>query len=327
MVLRPVRHEGVGFVTDLRTIERTSIRDFVQSVADAGYLSGRVLDYGAGRMPYAEIVRSGGGEYHAFDRTNFPASVATANLNPRARMANGQWDAILVNQVLQYVPDQRALVALWFRLLRHGGHLVITGKTSWPEVEVEDLGGLTVHGARALLRAEGFAVMQLESRAEIPLGSEKFSLGFGAVARRPAVLIYVLRDPCSGEPRYVGQTTTPPRKRLRGHVNEALREKSRPVSAWIRSLAGSIPVIEILETDPENANAAERHWFMEFVREGHELLNVSVGARGEQPSQRRKRGPMSAEQRGRVSEFFKGRPKSPESNILRSVSASQRGQE
>ena len=54
-------------MTDLRTIEREAIRAFVQSAADDGYLSGRVLDYGCGKQPYGDIVETAVGEY-GYDR-------------------------------------------------------------------------------------------------------------------------------------------------------------------------------------------------------------------------------------------------------------------
>ena len=55
-------------MSDLLTrLERDSIRAFVMSAGAEGYLSGRVLDYGCGRMPYRKIVLNRGGkQYNAF---------------------------------------------------------------------------------------------------------------------------------------------------------------------------------------------------------------------------------------------------------------------
>jgi SAM-dependent methyltransferase len=314
-------------VSDLRELEAQSIRAFVQGAADEGYLSGRVLDYGAGRMRYAEIVRAAGGNYQAFDRVAFPASIATEDLTPEGPMTEGSWDTILMTQVIQYVPYPAGLISLFYRLLRPGGKLVLTGPTNWPQVEDDDLCRLTRFGIRALLEAEGFVIERLDVRASIEYLGEEFTLGYGAVARRPRTVIYALTEPATDEPRYVGQTEKSLRDRLRGHINETRRKNGarRPVSQWIIALEGACPGIRVLEADPEDTNEAERRWHTALIREGYDLLNLSVGNRGKQSSPTKKRAVMGPEQRQQVSDFMRGRPKSAESNALRSISAKQRG--
>jgi len=201
---------------NLRDLERESIRDFVQSAADEGYLSGRVLDYGCGRMPYREIVEAAGGEYHGFDRAYFPANVSGEHIG----LDEGPWDSILCTQVVQYVPDEfdphdhSSSAGVWglldyFHSLlspersifhpEQPGHLVLTYPTHWPEVEAADLHRFTKAGMERLLTEAGFTIITHEQRASIRVGkagvfnaedfqgwlhgTEDFALGYGVIAR------------------------------------------------------------------------------------------------------------------------------------------------
>ena len=185
---------------NLRDYERESIRAFVQKAADAGYLSGRVLDYGCGRQPYRDIVEAAGGDYQAFDAPEHPGNVGGERYTPNMPHV---FDAVLCTQVLQYVPQP-------FQALRHmrsnmvelnvpkpyDRHLVLTYPTNWPEVEPEDLHRFTKAGMERLLTEAGFAILLHERRgtlydARFPSGREKritatadeFAIGYGVVAR------------------------------------------------------------------------------------------------------------------------------------------------
>jgi len=175
-------------MTDLRTLERDSIRSFVQSAADDGYLSGRVLDYGCGKQPYRDIVEVAGGEYQGYDRADFPASVTDDDIG----LGDPWWDdpeewgfgALLCTQVLQYVPDESEMLEEFRYYLREQhGALVLTYPTHWPEVEPGDLQRFTKAGMERLLTEAGFAIIRHQRRAEIRCLGETFALGYGVIAR------------------------------------------------------------------------------------------------------------------------------------------------
>lgn len=155
----------------VRNLERKSIREFVER--SQGYLTGRVLDYGAGKpgtcakpQPYRDLVT---GEYSPFDEGD--------------RWPVGPFDTILCTQVLQYLQNPAVLIG-WFRQwLNPGGHVVISYATCWDEVEEKDLWRITKAGMHRMLTREGFAIVSHERRAEIDLGGFKFPLGYGVVAR------------------------------------------------------------------------------------------------------------------------------------------------
>ena len=194
-------------MTELRDVERESIRAFVQSAADDGYFSGRVLDYGCGKQPYRDIVEAVG-EYVGYDHESFPAKVGdfSVGTNP---IHDERFDAILCTQVVQYVPlypDTKYVplfaldillgqlhAALWSDDygVEPGGHLVLTYPTNWPEVEAEDLHRFTKAGMERLLTEAGFEIVRHERRASVNLWvghgcrdiTEEIALGYGVIAR------------------------------------------------------------------------------------------------------------------------------------------------
>lgn len=168
----------------LRDLERTSIRQFVEGCAP--HLTGRVLDLGCGQQPYRDIVQGAGGIYVGYDRLRFPANVSGADIGDElAPDDHAIFDAVLSTQVIQYVDYPQEWLAKVAQILVPGGVLVLTGPTSWPCTENDDLWRFTSPGARRLLERAGFIVDgEIVYRATVgeEFGAD-FRLGFGAVAR------------------------------------------------------------------------------------------------------------------------------------------------
>ena len=61
--------------------------------------------------------------------------------------------------------------------------------------------------------------------------------------------IYALRDPVTGDIRYIGQTIKCLRQRLTAHINEAKRGGDTHRSRWIRGViaTGQVPSIERID--------------------------------------------------------------------------------
>lgn len=175
---------------NLRELERRSIREFVQSAADEGYLSGRVLDVGAGHQPYRDIVEAASGTYTPYDAPSFPGNVGTVDTTGDA--FGQSFDTVLCTQVTQFVDDVRDFLwRLRIDRLSGNGTLVMTYVTNWPEVEREDLHRHTKTGMTRLLTDAGFSVIRHDLRAHAfispgpPKHAEPFALGYGVVARVP----------------------------------------------------------------------------------------------------------------------------------------------
>jgi hypothetical protein len=112
--------------------------------------------------------------------------------------------------------------------------------------------------------------------------------------------IYVLIDPVTSEPRYVGQTSRDAAFRAKEHWQQA--KKNRDFTAWLASLPNP-PEVCVLEVVPyaERFIAEARHTSL-FRQAGSKLLNIATGS---------KPPPRSLEWRRRHAEAIRGRKSSP----------------
>jgi SAM-dependent methyltransferase len=150
----------------IRQVERASIRAFMER--HRMYLQGRVLDFGAGKEPYRDLVS---GEYVPYEKGQ--------------RLPGGAFDAVVCNQVLQYVDDPvHSIRWALHAVLRQAGHLLLTYATNWDEVELEDRWRFTKSGMEELLKGAGFIVREHELRAAVRIGSYNFPLGYGVLCIR-----------------------------------------------------------------------------------------------------------------------------------------------
>lgn len=151
----------------IRAIEKASIRFFMEQHRDL--LKGRVLDFGAGKHPYRDLVE---GEYVAFEKGDVPD------------WQGNLFDAVIVNQVLHYLADPLRQVSRFQEWLKPGGHLVLTYQVNWPEIEVGDIQRFTSSGMTRILGVCGFAILDHQRRAELVIGNFRLALGYGVVARK-----------------------------------------------------------------------------------------------------------------------------------------------
>lgn len=151
------------FITrkSIRILEQNSIRSFVEQYKDL--LVGRVLDFGAGNQPYRELVH---GEYIPFEKGEvFPT---------------GMFDAVLMNQVAQYLSDPKEIFS---KLARVGGYLIMTYPTNWEEVEDIDLYRYTKAGMERILIESGYEIIEHQKRCSISFINFELVVGYGVVAK------------------------------------------------------------------------------------------------------------------------------------------------
>lgn len=89
--------------------------------------------------------------------------------------------------------------------------------------------------------------------------------------------IYLLRDPRTNEPRYVGVTSRALDVRMRQHRNNARGGIRLPVLDWHRKLIGLglSPVVEVLEITEDRSREAV--WIAQFRATTSRLLNLAPG--------------------------------------------------
>lgn len=137
------------------------------------------------------------------------------------------------------------------------------------------------------------------------------------------VLIYLLRDPLTGECRYVGKTVKRLETRLQNHIAQAKYYKRRHVCHWISKLigAGHKPGIELIETVPSGQDwqSRESFWIGRYRAQGCALTNLTDGGEGwhglrhseewkREMSARLKGRSLGPEWKKRIGDKARGRP-------------------
>lgn len=93
------------------------------------------------------------------------------------------------------------------------------------------------------------------------------------------ISIYMLNDPRTGSPVYVGQTRKDPADRLKSHMKDAHTRCHTPLGQYLRVLGevGEAPEVEVVEEiDAENYDGVEarkRDVARRLAAAGHTILN------------------------------------------------------
>jgi SAM-dependent methyltransferase len=132
----------------------------------APYAHGRMLDVGCGDKPWERTFAPHVTEHVGLERSGVRRSRADVLYDGgRMPFAAAEFDTVLCNQVLEHVPDPRALWADMTRVLRPGGRLVVTVPFSFRlHAEPDDYWRFTPHALRRLCDESGLAVEVLEPR-------------------------------------------------------------------------------------------------------------------------------------------------------------------
>lgn len=156
-------------IDPIRQIERASIWCWM---AEHGrYLTGRTLDFGSGTQPYSDLVT---GEYVPFEKIDNFGKAFELRL----------FDAVICNQVAQYLTDLPTELERMRSVLHEGGYLLLTFPTNWTVCEQSDLFRFTEKGMQLLLERTGFRFVSSDLRASVVVGNFQFQLGYGMVAQK-----------------------------------------------------------------------------------------------------------------------------------------------
>jgi len=147
--------------------ERTTILEFVRGAAKALPAGARVADIGAGDSPYRELFSHC--DYVAVEwEESVHAGAASADVISSAEridLPSESFDAALLTQVLEHVPDPRAVLREVHRILCPEGALYVTVPLIWELHELpHDYYRYTPQSLRLLLEAAGFAGVKVEAR-------------------------------------------------------------------------------------------------------------------------------------------------------------------
>jgi len=159
--------EGLRKFVEEAPYERRTILDFVRKAATSLDAGTRIADIGAGDSPYRELFEHC--EYVAVDWDQSIHSAASdvdvVSSADHIALPTESVDAALLTQVLEHVPDPRAVLQDVHRILRADGRLYLTVPLIWELHELpHDYYRYTPSSLRLLLEDAGFADVNINPR-------------------------------------------------------------------------------------------------------------------------------------------------------------------
>jgi SAM-dependent methyltransferase len=145
------------------------VMEDVLMYAGSRYASGRLIDIGCGSKPwqglFAQYVDEHVGVDHVPSERN-PDAVDVIAGAYEIPLPDGHADTLLMTSVLEHLEEPERAVTEAFRLLRPGGHLILTAPFIWPIHEPpRDFFRYSPFGLRHLLERGGFEVVELHPLA------------------------------------------------------------------------------------------------------------------------------------------------------------------
>ncbi len=120
-----------------------------------------VLDVGGRIQPYRPLLNRRESKYVAVDIRRSPLVNVVANAE-QIPFQDEQFDLVICTQVLQYVPDPRRAIAEMFRLLKPGGHLLLSVPAAYPRDSEQEYWRFLPHALKTLVAPFGMAEIAAE---------------------------------------------------------------------------------------------------------------------------------------------------------------------
>ena len=137
---------------------------------------GQLLDVGCGMKPYQKLFEGAVDRWVGIDFMTTPSGPSAANVFGsalRLPFASNKFDTVLSTQVLEHVSQPADLIREAYRVLKGGGHLILTAPQTNPlHEEPHDYFRYTCHGLRSLAEQAGFHVVEIR-----PLGGAIATIG------------------------------------------------------------------------------------------------------------------------------------------------------
>lgn len=131
------------------------------------YSKGRLLDIGCGDKPYEDLARAFVDEYVGLDHICSQHSLSKADIiadSHNAPIKDHSCDTILATSVLEHLERPNDAIGEMHRILRTGGHVILTCPFFWHlHEEPRDFFRFSKYGLRYLFESNGFEVLELKA--------------------------------------------------------------------------------------------------------------------------------------------------------------------
>ncbi|MST94000.1 MAG: class I SAM-dependent methyltransferase [Pedosphaera sp.] len=129
------------------------------------YVKGRLLDVGCGQRPYEKTFFAGATEYigcdYLSDRSR-PDVVCSAT---ELTFPDNSFDTVVSTEVLEHVPEPQRAINEMHRVLKPGGHLILSTPMYWPRHEVPyDFFRYPYDGLIHLVNTSGLELVRIFNR-------------------------------------------------------------------------------------------------------------------------------------------------------------------
>ena len=144
--------------TDPLHLANTLLRRALQQRAH--YARGRLLDIGCGSQPYRELFP----QVERYLALDLPPHGGLDLIGDALKLPfrNQVVETVLCNEVLEHVPEPATLMAEVARVLRPGGHLLLTTPQTWgAHAEPRDFYRYTTYGLCYLAERHGLQVLEV----------------------------------------------------------------------------------------------------------------------------------------------------------------------
>ena len=129
------------------------------------YVHGELLDVGCGSKPYKDTYFSAATSYVGVDyasEKSRPDIIASALSLP---LDNESFDTVVSTELLEHVPDPLRALREMHRVLKPGGHLILSTPMYWPRHEIpHDYFRYPYDGLLYLVKESGFELVRIFNR-------------------------------------------------------------------------------------------------------------------------------------------------------------------
>jgi SAM-dependent methyltransferase len=137
--------------------------DIQQAVAT--YASGKVLDIGCGNKPYRDMFQGRSDSYTGCDIVQSSANeVDVICPCTDIPLEDNSMDTVFSTQVMEHVAEHGKMLSEAFRILKPGGHIILTAPMYWEHHEEPyDFFRFTRYGMQHLFTTAGFEIVEIKA--------------------------------------------------------------------------------------------------------------------------------------------------------------------